>query len=628
MASNYRPDIDGLRALAVMPVLLYHAKLGCPGGFVGVDIFFVISGYLITSIIASEIQSGSFQLWTFWERRVRRILPALSVVVASVFLMGFVAYLPDDFASLGSSIICQATLVSNFFFYAQPTGYFDVGQDTQPVLHTWSLAVEEQFYIFFPILFSLLPQGPGKRRSQILAGLLSLSLLWNVVGTPLYPKACFYLLPARAWELLLGALLAETRGTFVKNGWIREACGLLGLALTAWPICFYNDSTSFPGAAAIAPCCGAALIICSSEGRLSLAGHLLAFKPLVFIGLISYSLYLWHWPVLVFSQYLLGNQRWPFRACMVLLAFALAILSWWLVETPFRKKKVLADRRWLFSVGGATTFATFLLGLCAYSTHGWPSRYGSAALAYADGKHDHSFRRGSTLAEAQAGEFVPLGSTDNEQPVELLIWGDSHAMGMTQVLDDLCRMHNVRGVQATQHGTPPVLPDGDIASHRPPSTLSECVIQYIVANKIKIVFVNAHWKFYAKGNHFLESMQKTIDRLKTTGAEIYVVKDVPDQGLDVPRVSALAETWGGSPESISIPMEKHLEMNRNVEPWFNQLSSSGVKVLDPAPFFLDAHSRLSAVKNGKALYTDGNHLSITGARLLMPLFAPAFVTNP
>ena len=288
--SSYRRDIDGLRALAVLPVLLFHAKLGCPGGFVGVDVFFVISGFLISSLILKELDDGTFSLITFWERRIRRILPALTVVVLTCLVAGWILYLPEDFEMLGKSVIAQATLLSNVFFYRQGLvggGYFAAASDTKTLLHTWSLAVEEQFYLLFPLLLLFLARYRRLFLAPTIAGLVVVSLVLSIVGSYSYPQATFYLLPARAWELLLGSLLTLMRGRFALGGLLRETAGWFGISLVGYAMLFYGVDTRFPGAAAISPCLGAALIIFSSESRLSFVGRILSIKPVVFVGLIS-----------------------------------------------------------------------------------------------------------------------------------------------------------------------------------------------------------------------------------------------------------------------------------------------------------------------------------------------------
>lgn len=355
-SENYRPDIDGLRALAILPVLLFHAKLGCPGGFVGVDIFFVISGFLISSLILKELGDGTFSLISFWERRIRRIFPALALVVLATLAAGWYLFLPDDFESLGKSVIAQAMLLSNVFFYRQ-AGYFDTASDTKPLLHTWSLAVEEQFYLLFPLLLIFLAQQRQLSLFKTVIGMTIGTFALCVVGSYSYAWATFYLLPTRAWELFLGALLAMMRGRFAGVvGLPRETAGLLGFSLVCYAIFFYDGDTRFPGLAAIPPCLGTALIIFSSESQLSFVGRILAFKPVVFIGLISYSLYLWHWPILVFSKYTAyDEQSAGLRAALLVASTVLAILSWKYVEMPFRKRWLFHKRPQLFGFAFVST---------------------------------------------------------------------------------------------------------------------------------------------------------------------------------------------------------------------------------------------------------------------------------
>jgi len=333
---KYRPDIDGLRAVAVLPVLFYHAKLGCSGGFVGVDVFFVISGYVISSLILKELAAGTFSMVNFWERRIRRILPALSLVVAAVLAMGWLFFLPEDFQILGNSVMAQSVMAANFYFWKGGTNYFAHSFDTKPLLHTWSLAVEEQFYLLFPLLMAFLFRTKPKALRHWILGIAVVSLVVSVIGcySTNNHRSTFYLLPSRIWELLTGALLALNRGRFSTNPLKRESSGFLGLALIAWSIFAYDDDTRFPGLAALPPCLGAALIIASSETKSSIIGRLLSFKPFVFIGLVSYPLYLWHWPLLIYATYVSGHElsfethNQALLVGLLLASFLLAVLSW------------------------------------------------------------------------------------------------------------------------------------------------------------------------------------------------------------------------------------------------------------------------------------------------------------
>ncbi len=343
---DYRPDIDGLRALAVLAVLFFHADLGCYGGFVGVDIFFVISGFLICSLILKKLESGTFSLVEFWERRIRRILPAWAVVAVASLVAGWFLFLPPDFATLGKSVIAQATLLSNVFFWQQTgAGYFAASPDTMPLLHTWSLAVEEQFYVFFPLLL-LIPMGWRRITFfELIICLWVASFVQSVTVTPQFPALAFYFLPMRAWELLTGALLAVGKQNLPANKVVREISGWLGLGLMLYAIFCFNRHTRVPGLAALIPCSGAAFFILSSTGDFSLVGWMFSFRPLVFIGLISYSLYLWHWPLLVFARYLAtGELSLSYRLGLLAASLGLAILSWKFIEIPIRKRRIIKVR--------------------------------------------------------------------------------------------------------------------------------------------------------------------------------------------------------------------------------------------------------------------------------------------
>src|SRR5437588_3933319 len=232
---KYRPDIDGLRALAILPVILFHAGLGCTGGLVGVDVFFVISGFLITSLILNEIDGNCFSLVNFWERRIRRIFPALVPVVVAILVAGWFLYLPHDFELLGQSTVAQAVLTSNFFFWRH-SGYFDAASDTMPLLHTWSLAVEEQFYLLFPPLLVFLARCKRRSNALIILCLCIGSFELSVLGTGFNQSATYYLLPTRAWELLMGALLSAVPGRQLAKPWWNEAISWSGLALILFSI--------------------------------------------------------------------------------------------------------------------------------------------------------------------------------------------------------------------------------------------------------------------------------------------------------------------------------------------------------------------------------------------------------
>lgn len=372
---KYRAEIDGLRAVAVVPVILFHAGVaGFGGGFVGVDVFFVISGYLITDILVRELDEGCFSLWSFYERRARRILPPLVLVVLCCLPAAWVLLLPADMTSFAHSLVAVATFSSNILFW-QESGYFDTATDLKPLLHTWSLAVEEQFYIFFPLLLMLLRQRWRRSLVPVLGALCLASLGLAQWGAYAKPDATFYLLPTRGWELLIGAFAALylRNKTLTPMPIIGDALSVAGLGAIGLAIFAYGAQTPFPSLYALVPTLGTVLIILFAAPG-TLVHRLLTRRWIVGIGLISYSAYLWHQPLIAF--YL---QRFPaaseFLPAVAALAFPLAYLSWRHVETPFRKRKPGADRRAVFGVAAGVLATTACAGIVLGLRDGMMQRY-------------------------------------------------------------------------------------------------------------------------------------------------------------------------------------------------------------------------------------------------------------
>lgn len=335
MTFKYRADIDGLRAVAVVPVVLFH--LGVPilqGGFVGVDVFFVISGFLITTIINEELDHRTFSLAKFYERRIRRILPALFVMMIAVALAGWVVLLPAEFKNFGQSLTATALFSSNLLFWFQGMDYFDGPADLKPLLHTWSLAVEEQYYIVFPLVLALVE---GKRSRLILFVLISaasFALSQWYLGTR--PSSAFYLPQSRCWELLAGSLVAVRFGRIRLSERVVNIATALGLILVLTPMFFYSVDTRFPGVTAIPPVLGTALILASGE-NVSLF-NVLQIPLFVLIGRLSYSLYLWHWPLIVLYKYyyVASTLSWSEQVGLFVASFGFAALSFVAVERPVK----------------------------------------------------------------------------------------------------------------------------------------------------------------------------------------------------------------------------------------------------------------------------------------------------
>ncbi|MFJ4141169.1 acyltransferase family protein [Pseudomonas sp. NPDC089734] len=363
---KYRPEIDGLRSLAVLPVILFHAGFTFfSGGFVGVDIFFVISGYLITSILATEITQGNFSILSFYERRARRILPALFFVIIATLPFALVWMLDSDIQNLGRSIMSVAVFASNLFFWRN-TDYFDPAATEQPLLHTWSLAVEEQYYIFFPLFLILAWKLRRTGLTLLLLCITCVSLALAEWAATYHPAVNFYLLPTRAWELLAGSLVAMLMfkpGTEESSRHrYKAALAVIGVCMVLYSILAFDDTTPFPSLYTLVPVVGTCLIILYAT-PFCLTGKVLSLKPLVGIGLLSYSAYLWHQPV--FALYRLSPLQLTAHDAfifplLIAAVFALAWVSWKYIEAPFRHKKRMSRAR-VFT--WASTGIVVLLGI-------------------------------------------------------------------------------------------------------------------------------------------------------------------------------------------------------------------------------------------------------------------------
>lgn len=344
---NYRPDIDGLRAVAVVSVVFFHANLDSfRGGYVGVDIFFVISGYLITSILINDLNKGQFSLINFYERRARRILPALFLVAIACLPFALILMIPDELKDFSYSLMSMLGFSSNVYFW-KTSGYFDTSSDLKPLMHTWSLAVEEQYYLLFPVLLFVMSYI---RRQILFFVLLAISVFSLVVAewvTRINPNAGFYLLPTRAWQLGIGALLAIGAEQSIRavHGWVANLGGALGLMMIAYAIFVFDETYPVPGYWGVVPVLGAALVIaCGHNG--GWGARLLSWRPIVWIGLISYSAYLWHQPIFAFLRMAtFGEASGPAFAVAILLTFGLAYVSWSQVEQPWRQRQRFPRRQ-------------------------------------------------------------------------------------------------------------------------------------------------------------------------------------------------------------------------------------------------------------------------------------------
>jgi peptidoglycan/LPS O-acetylase OafA/YrhL len=457
-SSQYRADIDGLRGIAVLTVLLYHAGVsGFSGGFVGVDIFFVISGYLITSIITKDEEAGKFSIVSFYDRRLRRIFPALFGIVIFSVIGSAVLLVPRDFGFFGKSLLAMTFFISNIFFKrtSGAEGYFAADSYSKVLLHTWSLSVEEQFYLFFPTLLILLTRVAKRHVNKFLWVIIGVSFGISLWATKHKPTAAFYLLLPRAWELLLGSILAIRGVPVLKERAWRELAGFLGLGLIAWAVLAITEGTLFPGFWGLLPCLGAWLIIYAGKNGPCSAKTILSFRPLVFIGVISYSLYLWHWPIIVFAKILTARDvsDWNYGeiTSVILLSVVMAFLSFEYIESPFRGERSAITRRQIFAFALAASAICAMAGLSIVRTAGYPGRFNESTLQLIsknlERKRDFEEVCQNWKSKIRDVSDLTVCHLGKESPKKIMFLGDSHV----QQLYPLVRRIHENG-KLPQHG--------------------------------------------------------------------------------------------------------------------------------------------------------------------------------
>ncbi len=537
--AKYRPDIDGLRAAAVLPVLFFHLGIGlAPGGFVGVDIFFVISGYLITGLISAEMHEGTYSITKFYVRRARRIFPALFFMCAVTALLVLLFCLPSDARRFSNALAAATLFGSNIYFYLT-ADYFAAAAETQPLLHTWSLAVEEQFYIFFPLFLLLVRRYFGRRERLVMVALALASLALSIWLVRTDKAAAFYLLHSRAWELLLGGLLALGVFPAVRSRMLAGGLGLVGLALIAGSVLFYRESMPFPGLAALAPCVGAALLIHTGKDASLLTAQALSLGPVRFIGLISYSLYLWHWPVAVISRYAAFWYGWDpdlkaHKLAVLALSFAAAVLSWHFVERPFRQRPYRLGSAAVLSASGATMAALVAAALVVQplSQRFWQLPESAqrvlATLDYRPANAKRSCFLNPKTNDLRFFDQANCLAVSNTKENWLLI-GDSHAADLWTGLSEVNPEINL--MQGTGSGCKPLL---DIGGERRCIELMRFLFtDFIPKHRFDVILLSARW-----GSGNIADVRRTASALKPYAKRVVVLGPHVEYKQDLPWLLA------------------------------------------------------------------------------------------
>lgn len=612
---TYRPDIDGLRALAVLAVLAFHAGIpGFGGGFVGVDVFLVISGAIITARIRAEVEAGHFRVAGFYERRIRRILPMLAATILASALAAPVLLPAEARTDLARSLAAAAGFVSNLYFW-KTSGYFDVAAQTRPLLHTWSLSLEEQFYLVVPLLLPvLLRRFPRRAVALLLLGALA-SFGLSLWLTARAPTTSFYLLPTRAWELLLGSLLAFARPGAIRAPALREALAAAGLALILVPVLAYDEATPFPGLGAVPPCLGAALVILAGASGPSRVGALLAARPCVAVGLVSYALYMVHWPLIVFTRYALLREPEGLETVALLAACgALAYAGWRWIETPFRRPAQALPRAVVFRRTGAALAGCLALGLAA----GFGAPPAGPAGTPLAGLEREGWRGGRCFLEDQdpaawAGEACRIATGTGRTA---LLWGDSFAAhyvpGLARHAGDLS--HDI--LQYTAAGCPPLL---DHRSRARPTcaAFNARLPEVIRAYGVSQVILAARWDLVPP--HALATLPDTLARLRAAGVAVSLIGPSPLFAFDVGLLGARGAGTrdDGSAAWFARSGHRAAETLRALAP--------EVGFADPEAFFC-AGPLCRYRTDGSNLFVDYGHLSQAGSdravRAYFPLLRP------
>jgi peptidoglycan/LPS O-acetylase OafA/YrhL len=658
----YRPEIDGLRAVAVLLVIIYHADFGfLSGGFVGVDVFFVISGFLITGILLADLDCGCFSLKTFYERRCRRILPPLAIMCLFALAAGWLILMPADFRSFGSSLVAAGTFWANHYFF-QKAGYFDSESFTKPLLHTWSLAVEEQFYVVLPFLLWLLHSRFRAWLPCVMVGVCALSLACSQIflfHTPWGKEAesSYYLLPSRFWEMVVGSLVAllvrfqATRGAHVNRGdTLSSGLCWIGMGLILVGAAAYDQKTPFPGIAALAPCLGAALFIFAA-GRVADAGRPLPVRALSHpwvagVGKISYSLYLWHWPLLTMPRYHVDAPLSPTaKIGLVAASFGMAWLSWRYVENPVRSRAALKSRRAVFAASAAGIVLLVALGTALRRADGFPDRLPERASPFSRSASDrYSNSRWEPYSHTATRNGVRYGfeawDVNPGHPPSFMVLGNSHARMWLEAVDMLAVEHGVSGVvvNPSWYREPGVITAaktaaGDWNTDDYHLTMMDMARQKGVRHVLLLlrtshyiglpVFTEAAASPNGWSKRFAEQLRKTMSAYSERGMTLWFAENVPEYVSDMPNTLTRNAMRGGEAADLGYPVEYYRNRNSPLTALFPALEAEGLRILRMESVFF-TNGRCAPGDAGGSYYLDTNHLTRYGARAHKNALAPFF----
>lgn len=637
---KYRSEIDGLRAIAVLPVIFFHAGLEfLSGGYVGVDVFFVISGYLITSIILSEIEQGKFSLANFYERRARRILPALFVVMLVSLPFAWLWLLPSDMKDFARSLIAVPLFSSNILFW-QESGYWGTANELKPMLHTWSLAVEEQYYIFFPIFLMILWKIRKRWIFSSLIVIAVISLLASNWGAYNRPTANFFMLPTRVWELAIGACIAyyflqikKIEKPFIISKTIDEVLGFLGLLMIIYAVFMFSPETPFPSFYTLVPTVGAGLIILFASNT-TIVGKFLSTKFFVGIGLISYSVYLWHQPLLAFSRHAaLSQPSVLMLSGIAALSIPLAYLSWRFIEKPFRTKGMFT-RKAIFTyaiIGSAIFIAVGAIGI---KTNGFENRSTTSDISF-DSIHN-KWRVNDGLSKACTEEFTLTAECRTSNKPEIMVWGDSYAMHLVPGI--IASNPDAKVIQMTKYLCGPFFDVAPIIKPDYPLSWAEGCLDY--TNKlhnwlkendtIKYAVLSSPFNQYVSEDATIllrdgeilspkfvfiqKQFEKTLEELVKLGIKPVIFSPPPANGYNIGRCLTKADWRGENLNQCDFKREQ-MSSERSLVYEFLDTFKDKYQVVHLDDYVCDDNNCRSHI-GSSYIYRDEGHFSHEGSALM------------
>ena len=652
----YRPEIDGLRALAVMPVILFHAGFETfGGGFVGVDVFFVISGYLITSIILAEREAGIFSLKSFYERRARRILPVLFFVMLTCMPFAWLWLLPANMQDFAESLAAVSIFLSNHLFLSE-TGYFETDSELKPLLHTWSLAVEEQYYLFFPLFLLLVTRHAKQGFVSILTCTTLLSFGIGQWASHYEPEAAFFLLPARFWEIATGCLLAflpKSDSRHVTQKFMFELGGMVGLFLILYAIFFYSRETPFPGVYALAPVIGTAMIIVFAIPQ-TIVNRILCTKTLVGIGVLSYSAYLWHQPVFAFVRHKTATDPEPrVFVILTLIVLLLSLFTYKFIEKPFRERKVLPNRTLFATICLLISLSFVIFGGVAHINEGFKDRFvGTPFAPLLEVKE-----RGENKCKKNHSENLNFQDAcvigDQVKPTFTLL-GDSHAEMLIDVFDLYGLEREIAGIVVTESNCLP-LKSSDRVGYKTEEIkscrqLRDSFFENLISNSIPgTVVISARWSLgieqlrfdnkeggiergsavswqspMSSKNGYKDTLsadlKETIQMILSKGKKVILIYPFPEMGWSVPEhlIKLLKKNSELLPSDGSVSYAVFKERNESA---YKALDNIGehprLYRVYPESVFCNTsvENRCIAHLGGVPLYRDDDHLSKAGATI-------------